>query len=85
LESWGEKFGGNGGMAFFSYLIPYYAAQIAKFETTVAECDDVANLKLILQQASNLKKFLEDIREEGYEKTYVTFCNEIKLTMKLLD
>jgi hypothetical protein len=70
-------------MAFFSYLIPYYAAQIVKFETTVTKLDNAADLKLILQQASNLKKFLEDIREEGYEKTYVTFCNEINAVKRL--
>ncbi|HYH01545.1 MAG TPA: hypothetical protein VEC37_00445 [Bacillota bacterium] len=37
-----------------------------------------ANPEPVLRQASILKKFLQDIWEEGYEYTYRKFCDSIK-------
>jgi hypothetical protein len=70
-------------MGFYDYVSKYYSDQIATLEEVVTKHDNIINLKNSLQRAANLKKFLNDIREEGYEATYQSFCVELNAIERL--
>lgn len=60
-------------MDFFEYTYTYYTKRLAEFDSIdSASLPEVERLRLAAE-ASSLKKFLFDNKEEGYEKTFNEF------------
>ncbi|HEY9059392.1 MAG TPA: hypothetical protein VIO64_02640 [Pseudobacteroides sp.] len=61
-------------MDFFDYIYNYYIDKLLHYESLEFSQLDKDTLLNTLSEASSLKKFLNDNKEEGYKDTYDAFC-----------
>lgn len=70
-------------MDFFDYIFKYYTDKLIHYEGIEFSQLDRDSLFNTLNEASSLKKFLNDNKEEGYKDTYDAFCIRLDAVNRL--
>ena len=70
-------------MDFFDYIFRYYTARLDFYEGLDIGALNQEILLDVLAEASALKKFMYDNKEEGYEDTYNEFCSRLDAVGRL--
>lgn len=72
-------------MDFFDFILAYYTDKLKSYEALNLEGLSQKELLAVLAEASALKKFMYDNKEEGYEDTYNEFCQRLDAVGRLED
>lgn len=70
-------------MDFFSYIYQYYTEKLREYEALELAALSRKELLMVLAEASSLKKFMYDNKEEGYEDTFNAFCSGLDAVGRL--